>query len=129
MCFRSQTASERCFFKLCFSVALLNALAGPLLSRENQATECTDFAAILIPLTLYKLACPLSGAEFCSRYRIRFQTQPRYMANKNRYSGALSSSGTENASETPFQTPKLNTRNTPNFYSIIAKILVTPGKS
>jgi len=38
---------------------------------------------ISITLTLYKLPRLHSGAEFCSRDRIRFQTQPRYMVCKN----------------------------------------------
>jgi len=38
---------------------------------------------ILITLTLKKLACLLSGAEFCSRDQIHFQTPLRYMVCKN----------------------------------------------
>lgn len=32
-----------------------------------------------IALTFYKLACPLSGTDFCSRDRIHLQAQPRYV--------------------------------------------------
>ena len=38
---------------------------------------------ILITLTPYKLARPLSVMEFCLRDQIHFQTQPRYMVCKN----------------------------------------------
>jgi len=38
---------------------------------------------ILITLTLYKLARLLSDAELCSRDRINFRTQPRYMVCEN----------------------------------------------
>jgi len=38
---------------------------------------------ILITLKLCKLARLLSGTEFCSRDRIHFQTQPRYVVYKN----------------------------------------------
>jgi len=42
-----------------------------------------DSLDILITWTLYKLACPLSGMEFCSHDWIHFQTQqPRFYTQK-----------------------------------------------
>ena len=38
---------------------------------------------ILVFVTLYELVCPLSDTNFCSRNRIHFQTQPRYVVCKN----------------------------------------------
>jgi len=51
-------------------------------------------------LTVCLLASLPSGAEFCSRDRIHFQTQMRYMVCKTHFLGAFLSRKTENASET-----------------------------
>jgi len=70
---------------------------------------------ILITLTVYKLASPLSGVEFCIRDRILFQPS-RYMVSKNPLFGRTFRIGTENVSETQFQTPKLDHTNAPTVW-------------
>ena len=50
-------------------------------------------------MTVYNLALPLSGKEFCSRDRITFRHSRGIRFVKMDFSGALLSSRTENASE------------------------------
>jgi len=57
--------------------------SGPRISRRF-----IDGLNILITMTLYKLACPLSRAEFCFRDQIHSQMQPR-VHTKGTYRGYM----------------------------------------
>ena len=84
---------------------------------------------------LYTLAPLLPDTEFCLRDWIYFQGSRGSWFVKAHLSGVLSSIGTENASETRFQTPKLDHANAPNNKSrefcgwVWIKVLIVIGLS
>lgn len=96
---------------LCMSKGRRSSVVFPTTTSKRKRPR--DNLDMLITLTLYKLARPLSGAGFCLCDQIHFKSSHGAWLVKTRFSNALSSNGIENVSETPIHALKPDYTNAP----------------
>jgi len=67
---------------VCFTICSTEQWTNPWDNHRTRKRSITSLD-ILVFVTLYELAHPLSDTNFCTRNRVHFQTQPRYVVCKN----------------------------------------------